>query len=435
MWPFRRPPKERAALTVGSTPPVGHTGDPWGSLDTAAMSPAVAENLAAVLSCTNIISGAISALPAYVTLADDTRAEQPNHPLQRLIDQGVNENEGWSDFLESLIASTLLRGNGLVEIETAANGKLSGLRTLPWTNVTVRITSDGQLLFDYIPTLPPNAGTRRVYTRADVLYLRDRADNGLVGVSRLTRAAGAMKIALAIQGDAATFMNWASRPSGLLTSDQKISDAMAERFKQDFEAAYSQGNKGKVALLSGGLKWEQLSSLSAEDTQLIGLRNFSVSDVARIFNVPPFLLADPIRQTFASARESSRHFAMTSLMPWIAKLQRAFLQSVLSPEFKLHIDLADLLRADPEARWQSWQRARAAGVLSPNDIRGEEGWPASNDPTADSIAPPVSGGQPASEGPGEVEPSTPPAPTPDNNDPADDTAAGKIARLAQHRAA
>jgi len=31
-------------------------------------------------------------------------------------------------------------------------------------------------------------------------------------------------------------------------------------------------------------------------------------------------------------------------------------------------------------------------VLSPNDVRREEGWPASTDPTADSIEPPISGG-------------------------------------------
>jgi hypothetical protein len=52
------------------------------------------------------------------------------------------------------------------------------------------------------------------------------------------------------------------------------------------------------------------------------------------------------------------------------------------------IDLSDLLRADPEARWASWLRARQSGVLSPNDVRAEEDWPASTDPSADLISPP-----------------------------------------------
>jgi hypothetical protein len=33
------------------------------------------------------------------------------------------------------------------------------------------------------------------------------------------------------------------------------------------------------------------------------------------------------------------------------------------------IQLSYPIHADPEARWASWQ----AGVLSPNDVRGEEG--------------------------------------------------------------
>jgi hypothetical protein len=55
-------------------------------------------------------------------------------------------------------------------------------------------------------------------------------------------------------------------------------------------------------------------------------------------------------------------------------------------------------------------------VLSPNDVRREEGWPASTDPTADSIEPPVAGGR----APGDI--------------PAGDTPpSDKIARLDQHR--
>jgi len=59
-------------------------------------------------------------------------------------------------------------------------------------------------------------------------------------------------------------------------------------------------------------------------------------------------------------------------------------------------------------------------VLSPNDVRLEEGWPASSGPTADSIEPPVAGGKPA-EGSSEAA-----------SQPNDDEA-GKVARLDQHR--
>jgi hypothetical protein len=66
-------------------------------------------------------------------------------------------------------------------------------------------------------------------------------------------------------------------------------------------------------------------------------------------------------------------------------------------------------------------------VLSPNDVRADEGWPPSSDPSADSITPPNTSAQAAP-----VE-DNPPASAPDNEDPADD--ASKIARLDQRRAA
>jgi hypothetical protein len=51
-------------------------------------------------------------------------------------------------------------------------------------------------------------------------------------------------------------------------------------------------------------------------------------------------------------------------------------------------------------------------VLSPNDVRAEEGWPASTDPTADSIAPPNTSANAAPVD----EPASPPAPPDDGGD-------------------
>ena len=58
-----------------------------------------------------------------------------------------------------------------------------------------------------------------------------------------------------------------------------------------------------------------------------------------------------------------------------------------------------------------------------NGIRWKGGWPASTDPTADSIEPPVAGGKPA-----DASADEPPQPAPP---PPDDE--GKVAQLDQHR--
>jgi hypothetical protein len=104
------------------------------------------------------------------------------------------------------------------------------------------------------------------------------------------------------------------------------------------------------------------------------------------------------------------------------------MKPAVSTKWAVPIDLGDPRRADPEARWASWQRARQAGVLSPNDVCGEEGWPPSTDPTADGIEPPAAGGKPA-----DASADDPPTPTP-APPPSDDGQADKVADLAQHRA-
>jgi HK97 family phage portal protein len=244
----------------------------------------------------------------------------------------------------------------------------------------------------------------------------------VLGVSRLRRAAGALGLGLELQNASSTFLGNAARPAGSLTSERPINDAQAARFKQDFEAGFERGQRGKITVLGGGVKFETFSLMSAEDAQIVAHRTFTVADCSRILGVPLSMLGDAHRATFASAREASRQFAVQSLSPWVAKLQRAFQQSVLSSQFRLVIDLGDLLRADPEARWASWQRARLAGVLSKNDIRGEENWPPSSDPSANSIAPPNTSAP--------IEDDTaPPPPAPDSEDPADDTVEGEVARL------
>ena len=83
------------------------------------------ENLSTVLACVSAISSAIASLPAFVYRVTDAGREEDNtHPLARLIRNGPNSKQTWPDFLEWLVASTLLRGNGLVEIVTDGGGRV-----------------------------------------------------------------------------------------------------------------------------------------------------------------------------------------------------------------------------------------------------------------------------------------------------------------------
>lgn len=383
-WPFAKKGK------LQGTPALNYvTAAQWdaGFGDPLRITPQAAENIAAVLAAVNAISETIAALPAYVVRTDDDAAEPvTNHPLARLIRDGVNANQSWSDFLASVLSSALLRGNAIAEIQTDSTGRLSGLTFCPWQYVSPWQSDDGALRFDYTPVIAPGAGQRRTLLREEVLFVADRSDNGLIGVPRLQRAAGALRAAIELQEASTQFSMNSTRPSGYMTAPQRIDDATAARLKSEWQANYSGKGKGLAAVLGSGLEWKHLAQFSADDLQIVGLKNFTVADVSRVFNVPPVILADPSRATFASAREATRHFYTLSLVPWIVKLERSFTATVLGSGFRLMLDADDLTRGALEDRWNAWAKARAAGVLSPNDIRTAEGWPAVTD--GNSIAPP-----------------------------------------------
>jgi HK97 family phage portal protein len=423
VWPFKK--KQAPQRFVPSPPFID--GMAWATTGiVSTITPQMAENLAAILGAVNAIASTISSLPAFVTLSDDTRAEQPDHPLQRLINVGVNDNESWADFSEGLLSSCLLKGNALASVETDTRGRLTSLRTVPWQFVTPWVDEAGVVFFDYIPNLPPNAGQRRRLLRDDVLFLKDRSDNGVIGVSRLTRAAGALQIALDLQTQSSVFLQNAARPGGTITPTTNLGDEQRTKLKTEWDIAFRGREYGKVAVLPSGATYAALNMMSAEDAQLVAHRNFSVADVCRIFSVPPWLLADPTRATLASATAAMRSFTLTGLLPWIKKLEAAFAQSVLSTSFALHFDVDALVKADIGELYTSLLKGRQGGWLTPNDCRSETGF--QTVAGGDSLDPPVAGGLPASDGSGD----TPSAPPPDDSAPVDD--ASKVAVLGDRRA-
>ena len=180
----------------------GHTGDPWGTLDESGtdVSPMQAESIAAVGAAICAISTTLAALPVAVVEANEQRNEVPRHDLTRLIRDGANPNETFPEFVETLVSTCLLNGNSTAQIVTDARGRLTALKTLPWVNMTVRATDDDELLFDYRRPRPAgNTPQLQTFAREDLLLLRDRSDDGLLGRPRLQRASAAMAYAISIR--------------------------------------------------------------------------------------------------------------------------------------------------------------------------------------------------------------------------------------------
>jgi HK97 family phage portal protein len=343
------------------------------------INPRTAENLSTVLACVGSISSAMASLPAYTyrTVANGREIDE-GHPVSHLISTGPNQHQSWPDWVEWMMASVLLRGNGLSEIVTDSRGALVALRPIPWEWVAVQILPTGRLVYDVseITSMYGGTGGTRRLLQDEVFHLRDRSDDGLIGRSRLQRAAAVLQAGMSIQTFANSLYSNGINPSGTLELDGNLTQKSFEDLKDKFKEVFSgASNAAKALVLQPGIHWKQIS-INPEDAEFLASRRFTTEELARLFNVPPPIIGDLQYGTFSNVETLLRWFAQNTLSPWIKKIESEFSRSIFGADqdHRLEIDLSGLMRGDPAQRWGAWEIAVRNNILTPDEVRQEEGW-------------------------------------------------------------
>lgn len=364
-----------------------------GDAEAVYISPHLAENLSAVFSCVQIISETVATLPptVYRNVGDGVRAVAADHPVARLLSRQPNSLQTGPEFLEMMTAHCLLRGNAYAEIVFDNRGAPAELIPLRPDHVAVlRIPGTRRVVYDYSD--PLTGGTRRLLAD-EVLHLKDRSDDGIVGRSRLARARETFSTAIAVERHASnTFRNGVTL-SGVLSHPDNIGEDASERLRTSFEGIHKgSGNAGKVAVLEEGLKWQAIS-VAPEDAELLASRKFGGENIARIYRVPPPVLGDMAGNNYSNAVEMNRWFAIHCIRAWATKWERAIERALLSEEgrrsIEVEFDMDELTRGDMLARWQSYRIMREIGGATANEIRAWEKINRRTDPGGDEFLAPL----------------------------------------------
>lgn len=347
-----------------------------------ALSARAAENLSTVLACSTVIGSSLASIPALTYLIENgNRVEAMGHPMRRIVRNGVNDQMSWPDFLEHMVVSALLTGNGLAEIVRGTNGQLQGFRFIPWGMVTVAYLASGRLAYD---VTDGRGGARRLL-QYEVLHLRDRTDDGLVGRSRLSRAADTVAGVAVSNQYARSFLEQGAAPSGVIEVAGTLTDPQRAMLRTQFQSRHTGAkNAGSTLILDGGMTWKA-ANISPEDAELLETRKFGVEEICRLFQVPPPLVQDYSHNTFTNSETAGRWFAMFTLAPWARKIEAEFARSVFatSSPYELELDLSGFLRGDPQTRWANHKIAIDANILDTNEVRELEGWNRRPDQTSE----------------------------------------------------
>lgn len=336
----------------------------------------MAQNIAGVMACVMAIASGVATLPAYVYRREGTsRQEVTDHPLCDKIRRGPNGLQTWADFLQSLVASAVLHGNGLARILPQGD-----LQFIPWAWVQVQMLDTGRLVYDVTEGggLLSGAPTRRYRLLQDeVIHLRDLSDDGRIGRSRLQRGNETFQLAYEANRAALALYRNGSRLSGVLEMKDTLDNAdQIERLRASWDDSFTgSGNAGRTVILEGGLTFKPIS-ITPEDAELLASRKFALEDIARVYDVPPPMIQDLSHGTFTNSREAARWFAQKTLAPWIRKIEAEFARTYFpaGSGLELELDLSGLLRGDPETRWASHKIAVEAGILDAEEVREIEGY-------------------------------------------------------------
>lgn len=330
-----------------------------------------AQSVAAVYGAVALISEAIGSLPLKLyKRGENGDRVVADHPLAHVIHKAPNDQQSATEFWEYMATAMLLTGNAYARIERgASDGQVRALMPLAPERVNVLRKGDRVAGYEY-----NRDGHQEHLLPADVFHLRHRAGaDPLVGVSPIQTARQVIQMAQSEAQHGQSVWDNGTKASGFvsmpgaLKPDQRI--ALANSWQTQNAGA---ANAGKVTFLDGGATYHPIS-LSLVDSQFLESRQFSVQEVARIFKIPPMMLADMTGTNYSVSTEMNRWFCTHTLARHLSAIEGAITRQLLTPvsarTLYPEFSLEGLLRGASSERASFYSSAIASGWMLPSEAR------------------------------------------------------------------
>ena len=337
------------------------------------VSPDSAMRLAAVYACVRILSETMASLPLvlYRARADGGKDRVTDHWLYRVLGKKPNRYQNPFEWREMLQGHLALRGNAFCQILTNGRGEVTELIPIHPDRVRLELLAQG----DYRYRIQNAAGQEMVLRRGEVWHLRGLSSDGLLGLSPIELSRESLGMALAAQDYGARFFSNDAKPTGgWIEFPGNFEDSEAKRvFRESYQAAQSGANRGKVLVLENGMKFHEVG-VTNKDAQFLELRKFQITDIARLFRVPPHMIADLDRATFSNIEQQSLEFVMHTMTPWAERWEASIEADLMldGDQLEVEFDFANLMRGDAASRSAYYQSGIQNGWLTRNEARVAE---------------------------------------------------------------
>ena len=253
--------------------------------------------------CVRALAEDVAKLPLhlYRRLPDGGRERVVDHPAARVIKRPNGFQTGFR-WRETGQAHLGLRGNAIARV-VRYRGEVREL--IPIHPDRVQISQEASLEVVY------RIGADE-YRRPSILHVPGLSLDGYRGVSVAKYARETLGLAAATERHGATLFGSGALFRGILKHPTKFKDeAAAKRMRESFEAARTGHGS---PLIEEGMDYVQMS-MSAEDSQFLGTREFQAGEIARWFRMPPHKLGFRAGEKYNSMEHAALEYVTDTLLP------------------------------------------------------------------------------------------------------------------------
>lgn len=321
-----------------------------------------------VFNCVRVLSESIGMLPCRLfKQTDKVRLPAASHRLYPLLSMAPNGYMTAQEFWEMLVACLCLRGN-FYAYKVEALGNVVELLPLNPDIVQPKLKDDWTV--EYKVNFKSGEQT---LTQKEIWHVRLFTLDGLNGLNPIAYARQALGLGQAMDAHAAKLFTNGAVTSGVLRTEQQLTDEAFGRLKTEFQGEHmGVANAYKPMILEMGLDWKPIS-LNAQDTQFIESKKLTESQICGLFRVPPHLVASMEKMTLNNIEHMGMSFVNYSLVPIMTRIEHRIQVGLLNEKDRLthyaKFNAGALMRGDLKGRYESYGKGIQWGILSPNDCR------------------------------------------------------------------
>lgn len=212
-----------------------------------------------------------------------------------------------------------------------------------------------------------------------------RVPGRLYGLGPIEACRAELRGSIDLRDYAAEWFDQSGIPNGTLNTEQKLTPEQAKAWKAQAQDLFK---PTEIAVLGQGLEYKPVA-LRPADAQFLESRQFSVTEVARMFGIPAkYLLAvvEGSSDTYSNQEQVDIWFVRYTLMSYLREIEMA-LTDVLPRGQEVRFKVDGLLRTDTKTRYEAHEIALRSGLYSAHYAQEIEGLPRYTKPATPAPAP------------------------------------------------